>query len=136
MWSNETSTRVEEITVETVDRTGGNPSEETVHVLPEHEEALREHLADVRKNGRTMLGLVAALTATLIVTALGGVLVGLADDTVLMAAGIQLALFGGVIIRFPFSTPETVDMLGVARSRSVTRILGAITVLIGAWMAV
>ena len=136
VWSNETSTRVKEITVETVDRTGGNPHEDTVYVLPEHEEDLRTHLADVRRNGRTMLILVAVLTATMLVSALGGPLAGLDEETTLTAVGVQIVLLGGVILRFPFSTPETVDMLGIARSRSVTRILGVVTIVLGVWMSV
>lgn len=134
MWSNEKSARVNEITVETVDRTGGNPHPKTVYVLPEHEDDLRAHIADVRENGRTMLIVIAVLTATLMITALGGMLAGL-ESVTLRAVGVQVALMGGVILRFPFSTPETVDMLGVGRARTVTRWIGALTVVIGVWMA-
>jgi hypothetical protein len=119
IWTNEDCGDVQQITVDMPDRLGQNPSPETVHVCPEHEEDVRRYVARVRAHGTTMIGLVFGLALVMVGAAFLPT-VG-ADGAVPPVSAVASMLMGAVIYWFPFATPETVDMLGIHRSVSMTQ---------------
>lgn len=48
--------------------------------------------------------------------------------------GIGILLMGLLITLFPFTTPDTVLMLGYKRSKTAGRAAGIVTVLVGIWL--
>lgn len=48
--------------------------------------------------------------------------------------GVGIALMGIVVVLFPFTTPDTVAILGYPKSKLVGRILGLILIIVGIWV--
>lgn len=47
--------------------------------------------------------------------------------------GVGIVLMGIVVVLFPFTTPDTIAILGYAKSKLVGRILGLILIIVGIW---
>jgi hypothetical protein len=106
-----------------VDRLGGNPSEQSFSIHAEHEDAFRRFVESVNQNARKM---VVGLVAFLVVLMAVPIAVSLLEAPPWIAdAGIGacIAAFGATLVRFPFATPETVQLMGVKRSIITVRVL-------------
>lgn len=128
IWCNNESEQIKEITVLTRNRFGVNTHERNYFVCSEHEEKFRKFNDQVRRYALLFLGLI-------IISLLG--LVGAACWTgnnnypaaYLFTA--SFALVGLVAIVFPFCTPETITMIGVAKSIKAARIIGGVIFALG-----
>ena len=108
---------------------------------PHHEPPTRRFLERVVRHAKTFV--VGMMSGTVIAIALGVLAttvladVGRGED---FWAGILLGsyviLSGLFIVRFPFSTPETVKWLGLEKSRRLARGLGWRSAGIGGWILV
>ncbi|NBC84695.1 MAG: hypothetical protein GVY25_00705 [Bacteroidetes bacterium] len=133
IWSHETSDDVMEITVNVPDRLGRNPKPETLTVLPQYEEEVRAYADEVSRHGTRMLILTLGLSVLLV---LASVLPAAGwGRLTLPVAGLLTAAIGGVLIRYPFATPETIKMMGMRRARTVVRWIAGFTVLLGLGLA-
>jgi hypothetical protein len=135
-WSGERSDRLIELAVPSVDRIGRHRGSTTVHVLPEHEAALRAHLDLGRRYGsRFLIGMV-----VLGLFAFGAAMAPAFDRSLepvaIPVAGLLIGLMGLLIIALPFTTPETSAFFGLRRSIRIARVLGALTLILGAWIAI
>ena len=135
IWTHETSDRAIPVTLDVPSGTGATRTERTVHVLPEHEADLRAYNDRVARYGRTFLRAMFGLSAVLLGVSVGGALGGWSDDVVGLVVGFGLSAVGWLMIAFPFATPQTVGALGIRRSVWIARVLGALTVGLGIWIA-
>lgn len=123
-----------EVTVLAPDRWGRNPLPVTLWVEPRHEEKLRTFYARVLRRGRTFLYWIGFAVAGMIVgMPLAALLSG--SDAVALVCGAFVVLQGVVITLMPFSTPETVAMLGAGRAARFARGLGLFTIALGIGVA-
>jgi len=134
IWSNKEDERVKEITVLATDSFGLNPQEKTFFVLPEYEDDFRRFMDREVRYSRLFLGLVGLSLLILLV----GVLLSAAEGghpgpTVI---GFSLLFLGVVIILLPFSTPETVRMMGIAKAVRFVRFFGGVIICLGAFVIV
>ncbi len=133
IWCNKESEQIKEITVLTKNRFGVNQQERNYFVCPEHEEKFRKFNDQVRRYALLFICLVA-------ISLLG--LIGAAcwtGNNSYPAAYLFIASFalvGLVAIIFPFATPETIEMMGVAKSIKVVRIIGGVIFALGATLFV
>ncbi|PAP75512.1 hypothetical protein [Rubrivirga marina] len=135
IWSHETSDRVVPLTLDVPSNTGGERTEQTLYVLPEHEAALRAYNERVARFGKTFLRAMLGLSAALLGVAVGAPLFGWPDATASAIVGLGVSGIGWLMIAFPFATPTTVRSLGIRRSIWIARGLGAVTVGLGIWIA-
>lgn len=135
IWTGRRDERAIKVTISTLGRLA-SPTEKTVHILPEHEEKLRDFNSSFVKEGRTflywMMGTVIVIpflvVAGLILTSLYSV-----PQSILLAlVGLPVVLIGVLMLRYPYSTPETVKWLGIAKSVKVVRWCGIGTIALGA----
>jgi hypothetical protein len=130
IWSNRKSSALKEISIVTLDRLGRNPSPRTYLVLPEHEAQFRHFNDKYRRFGRVFFWLIVFCLIVLMIggglTSFGGIQAGLE------LTGAGLLFMGVLIVVLPFTTPETVRSMGVARSIKLAKILGWVTALLGA----
>lgn len=123
------------ITIPGVDRFGRTVQPRTVHVLPEYADDLRTFADRVRRYGRLFLGAIAVLTIGM-VGAAGLFMTDVFTESIAArAVGVLIALLGLLMLGMPFTTPETISAFGVRRSIVVARVLGVITVALGAMIA-
>lgn len=48
--------------------------------------------------------------------------------------GVGIVLMGIVVVLFPFTTPDTISILGYPKSKIVGRILGLTLIIVGIWV--
>jgi thiosulfate reductase cytochrome b subunit len=58
------------------------------------------------------------------------------ERSVAIVVGVALVALGGLLMIFPFTTPETIEAFGVRRSILTARFVGIITIVLGAVIAV
>lgn len=133
IWSGVESSRVKKVTLSTVDRIAKSTTQ-TFYVLPEHEEKLRRFNHNLVKYGRMFLVLIIGFCLMLPVAVLTVLAFSLPDAWVLISTGVITMLLGLTVIRFPFSTPETIQWLGIKKSIHVTRTIGLLTISLGGLM--
>ena len=104
---------------------------EHLHVLPEHEEALREFVERARRFGRPFLLSVLAFTLGMVAAVVLGSLDVWSSPVTAGIAGTLLSLLGLLLVIFPFATPETVQAFGVCRSILIVRVLGLLALVAG-----
>lgn len=106
---------------------GGGRGPQRVDVEPAWEGEVRRWGAFVQRHVRRFQvllgGLLAAITAAAVFAGP-------------IATGAGVAALGLLVVVYPFSTPQTVRMLGIRRARAVTRGLGVATIVVGAVIAV
>lgn len=134
IWSNREDECVKEITVLAPDSFGLNPQEKTFFVLPEYEHNFRRFMDRAVQYSRLFLGLVAlSLIILLVGVLMSAALGGHPGPTVI---GSSLLFLGVVMILLPFSTPETVRIMGIAKSVMFVRFFGGVTICLGAFVIV
>ena len=128
IWCNKESEQIKEITVLAKNRFGVKPREVNCFVCSKHEEKFRKFNDRVRRYSLVFIGLV-----IISLIALMGVNCWRGDNGIATYLSIaSIAFMGLVFIVFPFSTPETVLMIGFAKSIIVVRIIGGIFFALGA----
>ena len=134
IWSNKEDERVKEITALATDSFGLNPQEKTFFVLPEYEHDFRRFMDRAVRYSRLFLGLVALSMIILLVgVLLSAALGGHPGPTVI---GLSLWFLGVVMILLPFSTPETVRIMGIAKAVMFVRLFGGVTIGLGVFVIV
>lgn len=104
-------------------------------VHPEHEQELRRFAERLDARGRLVTLVVVGLSILMVITAVLGSQDVLDRTTVGRAAGVQLAAMGALLVLVPLTTIQTMESFGIRRSLQVARVIGAITVALGAWIA-
>ncbi|WP_322569427.1 hypothetical protein [Rhodohalobacter sp.] len=130
IWSAKESDRLKSVTMETLNRFA-RPATKTYHVLPEHEEELRQFNRFFVQNARRFLGLIIFIILFLLLTPLIILLAPLSDHVALHLVGFSMMALGFVIYIYPFATPETLQVLGIKKSIIACRISGVLICLIG-----
>jgi hypothetical protein len=95
-------------------------------VHAEHEAALREFVTFLRRSRRPFMISLGLTLSALPLIAILAVAFGLPEGSAALPLGICVSLVGAVLIVFPFSTPETVGLLGIRKASWVVRGLGMI----------
>lgn len=134
-WCHERGGTLKQITVTVWDRFAFHQQEQTLAVHPAHEEQARAFAAHFRRYGRLFLGLllgipVAGVAASLLLQ--GRVAEDVLGPAVPLAV---LGLLGLTLLLFPFCTGTTGGMMGLRTSRRVGRVLGALCILLGLFLA-
>lgn len=135
-WSGEASDRLIEVAIPSVDRIGRHRGSTTVHVLPEHESALRAHIDLGRRYGSRFLVAMIILGIAAFAIAMAPVVDQSWAPTVVPIAGVLIGIMGLLMVALPFTTPETSAFFGLRRSIRIARVLGALMLLLGAWIVV
>lgn len=114
MWCNKKSNELREIFIPDTNR----PLDEISYfVCPEHEQKFRKFLDQARRFGPLFIGLAVLSMISLIISG------GYSYMNLFIAS---FASMGLIMIIFPFCTPQTIAMVGVAKSIIIARILGGI----------
>lgn len=121
------------IAVEAPGRIGGSGGEKSVTVHPEHANAVRAYVAEVRESGRRFLGGIALFAIAGPLGSAGVIL--LSRPVGLLGMGLSVVGTGATLIRYPFATPETVRFIGIRTAKRVVRAVGAGVVLLGVGIA-
>ena len=121
IWCNKESEQIKEIAVLTKNRFGVNPHERNYFVCSEHEEKFRKFNDQVRRYALLFICLIAISLLGLIGAACW---TGNNNYPAAYLSTTSFALIGLVFIIFPFCTPETIAMMGVAKSIKIARIIG------------
>lgn len=135
IWTFQRDDRVVPVTVDAPALFGGRTRLMTVHVLPEHEDELRAYLDLAVRYARTALYAMLALAAAIVVVTIGALALQVPDRLVAIAVGGLTAAIGLVLVALPFSTPQTVMVVGLRQSVRIARWIGWVTVAIGAAIA-
>ncbi len=135
IWTNEATDRAVPITLDVPSSTGGAGSPRTAHVLPEHESDVRAYVQRVERGGRLMLAGVLGLSGIMVAVAVGGEVAGWSDRVIAQIAGWLVIAMSGLLVAFPFATPQTVGALGIRASIRLTRALSVVLAAIGVWIA-
>lgn len=77
---------------------------------------------------KTFLAALALMIASTLLAIAIGALYG---EEYLAISGVGVAIFGAVVIRFPFVTPQTIATLGERRGYAVGRFLGGVMIVLG-----
>lgn len=93
-------------------------------VCPEHESRLRRYHTEVDRFGGWFMALLGIFVMAL-------VLFTMLESSV--GVGLSVVFLGLVMIRFPFATPQTVQMIGVRASIWLARVGGVIILGLGIW---
>lgn len=128
IWTNQRSDRLKEIEIETAGRFGAGRKKETVYVLEEHEQKVRNFASHVDRNALRFTLFMLALPFVGVVAAL---LTAINEFIGLVVVGGMLVLLGIVLIVYPFATPLTVKVLGLRRSILIARFSGVVIILMG-----
>lgn len=104
-------------------RNGSGP-EQRWPVCPAHDEQLRRYYAQLERSGGVFLALLAMFVFALILFTILESEAGL---------GASVVFLGLMMLRLPFATPQTVQVLGVGTSIRVVRALAVLVVLAGVW---
>lgn len=130
IWTGKRDARVMPVTLNTLDRFTV-PTERTYYVLPEYEQSLRDFNDRFVKQGRLFLVLIIGLTLILPASVLVSLITSFPESIILLSVGGITVLIGGVIVLFPFATPETAKWLGLKRAMTAARLAGLFTILLG-----
>lgn len=124
-WTGKLADHLKEVRLTVPDRFGSNPHEETFLVAPEHEGELRTYTERLTRHSRHFFLLMTAGVLAAIVFALLRSIEGIA------ASFVGMGIIG---LACPFATPETVQMVGVRRSRQIARAGGVLVIALGIGM--
>ncbi len=130
IWSGQRSPDVIPVTLTTVDRFAFT-TEETFYVCPQHEEKLRAFNQRLVTHAQTFLYAILGLTLLLLVATFSSMALGFTEYYILLTVASIISVMGGLIIIFPFSTPETIQWLGIRKAIKLTRSIGVLTVILG-----
>lgn len=131
IWTNRKSDRVKEITIKITDRFGRKPYQKKVWVLPEYEKDLRDFNEYAVKYSYLFLWLVLGLPFIPVFLSMFLFLEIITGTVILTVVGITTILIGLALIKFPFTTPETVNMIGLKSSIKTAKIIGAGVIILG-----
>ena len=127
-WCNKQSYELKEIAVLSTNLSAAKRREIVYFVCPEHEAKLRRFYDRVRRYALLFMALVCISLACLLGAALWGAAGGDLSGYLFVASFASLGL---VMFIFPFCTPETVGMIGAAKSILVAKIIGGVVFAIG-----
>lgn len=126
-WTNKATGTLIEVRLTTVDRIGRMGKEEVFLVEPKYEAELRRWVDYVNRNAKRFLALTIGLS---LVAVVGSFLVNAWPDAYWVVS-VALVLMGLTFLVYPFSTPETVKMVGMRRARTLGRVGGFVVILMG-----
>lgn len=120
----------------------GEPRREEVIVHPAHESEARAHTDFALRHWKSFFAamlslpflLVGAGVAAQMLSRRAGEGAGGEEFWTGVLFGPLVILFGVFLFRYPFSTPQTVRLLGIKRSVLAVRTLGVLIAALGAWM--
>lgn len=129
VWCNRADAPLESIRVRTREPLQGAPSEMKVSVHPAHETAVRRYYARRRTQAPTSFSVLIGIAGGLTVISVGGIIVlgvfpgasGVVSALLLACCGLALSGIGATVIARPFSTPETIVLFGIRRSKQIMR---------------
>jgi hypothetical protein len=130
-WTLEESDRAKSIEIGAIDGLGRNRGPVSVHVLPEHETALRAYAERARKTGHVFTMAVAGLTVGMIAAGIAGSAGMLTERDALRTVGVLLASLGALLYALPFTTPQTAHAFGIRQSVRIARTIAVFTVVVG-----
>ena len=114
MWCNRKSNELREIFIQDTNR----PLDEiSCFVCSEHEQKFRKFFDRAKRYALPFIGLMVLSMISMIIAG------GYSAMNVFIAS---FASIGLIIIIFPFCTPQTINMIGVAKSIIIARIIGGI----------
>lgn len=122
VWCHRSDEPLETIQVERPAWLPSTVDEEEVVVHPDHAEPVRAFYTAVRRHGPTafrlliriaLFGTLAAVGTAFVYPVLSGAV------AVLMLVGV-----GGVLLRYPFSTTETIQLFGIRRAQQIAWLSG------------
>jgi hypothetical protein len=122
IWCNKKSNELREIFIPNTNLSGFKLDEISYFVCPEHEQKLRKFFDRVRRFGLLFIGLTVLSVYSLIISG------GYSSKNLFIAT---FASIGLILTIFPFCTPQTIAMIGVAKSIIIARILGGIIFALG-----
>ena len=128
IWCNKESEQIKEITVLAKNRFGVKPREVNCFVCSKHEEKFRQFNDQVRRYALLFICLIAISLLGLIGAACW---TGNNSYPAAYLSTASFAFMGLVFIVFPFCTPETIAMMGVAKSIKIARIIGGVIFALG-----
>lgn len=138
-WCNRPGDSLRECTVRVWKPIAAKEETQTLHVHPEHEEAVRDYVARQRRSSGPVLYTV--LGVTLLLAVLGnafGVLIERLPATIGTAAtvsiGSLIVVLGGLLFVYPLPTEVTLKALGIRRSVRILRVVSVIAVALGGWI--
>lgn len=122
MWCNKKNNELREIFIPDTNPSASRLNEISCFVCPEHEQKLRKFHDRARRYGLLFIGLAVLSLISLIISG------GYSSENGFIAS---IAFMGLILIIFPFCTPQTISMVGVAKSIIIARILGGIFFALG-----
>lgn len=125
-WCNKQNDKLKKIEILSTNLSAVKRREILYYVCPEHEPQLCKFYDRVRRHALLFLGFIALSLLGLIVPAIFH-----NNDWSGYVFILSFACIGLVLILFPFYTPETVSMMGVAKSIKIARIMGGIILTTG-----
>ncbi len=131
LWTGTRNERAVAIVLPSTDRFGAPNGTQTVHVLPEHIDELREFAVLTQRYARSFLIWILGLSLLLIPLAILAGMGAVSESLLLLCVGVITIATGALVYALPFATPETVGMFGVRRSIRILRILGVVLIVIG-----
>ena len=130
IWSGKKSERVKPVTLKTLNRIT-SPTEKTFYVLPEHEQKLRNFNHEFVQNGKMFLMIILSITFLMAFVALMAAFLPGSENILISIVGISVSSIGITLVKYPFATPETVQLFGIKKSVQIVKISGYIITLIG-----
>lgn len=133
VWCHRSDEPLETIRVERPAWLPGSVNEEEVVVHPDHEEPVRTFYDAMRRHGPTAFRQLIRITVFGSLAAAAAAFVSAVLS--LGVAVLMLVWMGGVMLRYPFSTTETVQLFGIRRARRIARGVGIACILFGLGLA-
>jgi hypothetical protein len=126
VWCNKQSDKLKETSVLSTGLPAGKQHEIIYFVCPEHETLLRKFYDRVRWQALLFLGLIAIFLLGMIIPS------GYTDHYWSQYVFVlSFSSIGLVLIIFPFCTPQTISMMGVAKSIIIARVIGGVFFTLG-----
>jgi hypothetical protein len=126
MWCNKQNNELREIFVPSTNLSASNRREISYFVCSEHEQKLRKFLDQASRYALLFIGLMVLSLISLIIS--GGYSDRYWSENLFIAS---FASMGLILIIFPYCTPQTIAMIGAAKSIIIARILGGIIFALG-----
>jgi hypothetical protein len=117
-----------------MDRIGRPTGPVRLMVLPEHEAALRAHVARARRYGLPFLIGVVVIGVLAFALALSPIIRPDWEPIATPISGVLVIVLGLLFVAFPFTTPETSAFFGLRASIRIARVLGLLLAALGAWI--
>jgi hypothetical protein len=133
-WTGERSDRLTSVVVDGIDRIGRPTGPVRLLVLPEHETALRDHVARARRFGLPFLVGVVVIGVLAFGLAMTPMILPGWEPVATPLSGLLVILLGLLFVAFPFTTPETSAFFGLRASIRIARVLGLLLAALGAWI--